>query len=166
MNTLSLFAIGIPGSQTGNSSPPMMSQSTWQSSRRILEGVWLDPCSGIGNLTWHLISIQDDPEDFLLRQMILSDKDKNSPANRKNSTKQTLFKIREIRLYRHWKANFKEFDFLSVAENGEQNLFSTSQELGLIPKHDFVIVNPPYLATEIDSRFETARSRRSLCLLS
>ena len=38
-------------------------------------GTWLDPCSGIGNLSWHLVAAQSDPEEFLLNRIILSDKD-------------------------------------------------------------------------------------------
>jgi hypothetical protein len=44
-------------------------------SKKFSSGLWLDPCSGIGNLSWHLIAIQDDPEDFLLNNLLLSDKD-------------------------------------------------------------------------------------------
>jgi hypothetical protein len=43
-----------------------------------------------------------------------------------------------------------------VADSGEKTLFSSKNELLKIPKHDFVIVNPPYLATKADPRFETA----------
>ena len=39
------------------------------------DGIWLDPCSGIGNLSWHLVSIQKDPETFLISRIFLSDKD-------------------------------------------------------------------------------------------
>jgi hypothetical protein len=128
-----------------------------EQSKNFGDGVWLDPCSGIGNLAWHLISIQDDPEDFLLRRMILSDKDKLALL-----IARTLFAIsfqkKRKRLFDEIEINFIEFDFLSVADCGEPNLFSTSAELSSIPKHDFVIVNPPYLATEVDSRFETAKS--------
>ena len=128
-----------------------------EQSRIFGDGVWLDPCSGIGNLAWHLISIQDDPEEFLVSRIILSDKDKLALL-----IARTLFAIsfqnKRKRLFDEIEIIFKEFDFLSVADNGEPNLFSTSQELCLIPKHDFVIVNPPYLATEIDSRFETAKA--------
>jgi type I restriction-modification system DNA methylase subunit len=38
------------------------------------EGVWLDPCSGIGNLSWHLTAIQENPEEFLRNSLILSDR--------------------------------------------------------------------------------------------
>jgi hypothetical protein len=37
-------------------------------------------------------------------------------------------------------------------------LFDSGSQLSEIPKHDFVIVNPPYLATDIDVRFETSKA--------
>jgi hypothetical protein len=55
--------------------------------------------------------------------------------------------------------NFIRFDFLSVADRGDLNLFTISDSLDQIPKHDFVIVNPPYLALPIDKRFETAGAK-------
>ena len=60
--------------------------------------------------------------------------------------------------YEKIKGKFIKFDFLSVADNGEYNLFKSTKSLDGIPIHDFVIVNPPYLATKIDSRFETSKS--------
>jgi hypothetical protein len=54
--------------------------------------------------------------------------------------------------------NFIVFDFLSVAESVNLDLFGTNSGLSAIPKHDFVIVNPPYLATDMDERFETAKA--------
>lgn len=39
------------------------------------DGVWLDPCSGVGNLSWHLLKTQDDPESFLLTRLFLADRD-------------------------------------------------------------------------------------------
>jgi 23S rRNA G2445 N2-methylase RlmL len=38
------------------------------------------------------------------------------------------------------------------------DLFKTRNELDAIPIHDFVLVNPPYLSTVADSRFETAKA--------
>jgi hypothetical protein len=126
-------------------------------SKSFEDGIWLDPCSGIGNLAWHLISIQEDPEDFLIKRIVLSDKDKLALLIARTlftvsfqKSKKNLFDVIE--------KNFLEFDFLSVADNSKPDLFSTSEDLNLIPKHDFVIVNPPYLAIEIDTRFETAKS--------
>ena len=39
-------------------------------------GIWMDPCAGIGNLSWHLVAVQQNPEDFLLNQLIVMDIDK------------------------------------------------------------------------------------------
>lgn len=44
-------------------------------SKEFPDGVWLDPCSGIGNLSWHLTAIQTHPEKFLKQNLLLSDKD-------------------------------------------------------------------------------------------
>ena len=38
-------------------------------------GVWLDPCSGVGNLSYWLIKNQKQPEEFLLNNIILTDRD-------------------------------------------------------------------------------------------
>ncbi len=128
-----------------------------QQSKLFGDGIWLDPCSGIGNLAWHLVSIQDNPEEFLVNKIVLSDKDQLALI-----IARTLFTIsfqdRHKRLFEDIEKNFICFDFLSVADNGEPDLFQNLNELNRIPSHDFVIVNPPYLATEIDSRFESAKA--------
>jgi hypothetical protein len=61
-------------------------------------------------------------------------------------------------LFNDIKRNFICFDFLSVADKGELVLFDPVDKLSEIPKHDFVIVNPPYLALKADERFETAKA--------
>jgi len=126
-------------------------------SSKFGQGIWLDPCSGIGNLSWHLIAMQDDPEEFLLNSVILSDRDELALL-----IARTLFTIsfqrKRLRLFDEIERNFVHFDFLSVAENANLDLFATNNELSAIPKHDFVIVNPPYLATDMDERFETAKA--------
>jgi hypothetical protein len=120
-------------------------------------GIWLDPCSGIGNLSWHLIDSQKDPEEFLRENMILSDKD--SLALLIARCLFTLsFQKNDSSFFESIKENFIEFDFLSVADLGEMDLFKTTSELDSIPKHDFVLVNPPYLSTVVDSRFETSKA--------
>lgn len=126
-------------------------------SRNFEQGIWLDPCSGIGNLSWHLVAIQEDPENFLLKRMILSDKDELALLIARTLLTVSFQKKRK-RLFEEIEGNFVAFDFLSVADNGSLELFDSSRGMELIPKHDFVIVNPPYLATEIDSRFETAKA--------
>ncbi len=121
------------------------------------EGIWLDPCAGIGNLSWHLTAIHEDPEDFIRTKLILSDRDELALL-----IARTLFTVsfqkRRKRLFDEIESNFVSFDFLSVADNGFLELFDTNSQLSKIPKHDFVIVNPPYLATNVDQRFETSKA--------
>ncbi len=127
-------------------------------SRKFPPGKWLDPCSGIGNLSWHLVAIQDDPEKFLVERLVLSDKDKLSLLIAR--TLLTIsFQRTHKKLFHQISDNFVEFDFLSVSSNEKLLNFEPNDSLAAIPEHDFVIVNPPYLATEADSRFETARAR-------
>jgi hypothetical protein len=127
-------------------------------SKKFPQGKWLDPCSGIGNLSWHLVAIQDDPEKFLVENLILSDKDKLALLIARTLLTSSFQKKRE-KLFNDIEENFIEFDFLSVSSNEKMLSFDSSNSLDAIPEHDYVIVNPPYLATEVDTRFETARAR-------
>jgi len=120
-------------------------------------GVWLDPCSGIGNLSWHLVDIQKNPEDFLMNRMILSDKDALALLIARVLLTKS-FQNERKNLYFDIEQNFKVYDFLSVADSGKLDLFDLNSDLSSIPKHDFVIVNPPYLATQVDSRFECSKA--------
>ncbi|GHT16254.1 hypothetical protein AGMMS4956_18200 [Bacteroidia bacterium] len=61
------------------------------------------------------------------------------------------FQNKDAHLFNTIKDNFVVFDFLSVSQNGFLNT------LDKIPNHDYVIVNPPYLNTNEDTRFETAK---------
>jgi hypothetical protein len=126
-------------------------------SKKFSSGLWLDPCSGIGNLSWHLIAIQDDPEDFLLNNLLLSDKDELALLIAR--TLLTIsFQSKVKDLFMKIEKNFISLDFLSVADNGELQLFDVNNHLDKIPNHDYVIVNPPYLALPADNRFETAKA--------
>jgi hypothetical protein len=126
-------------------------------SKKFGQGIWLDPCSGIGNLSWHLIAKQDNSEEFLLNSIILSDRDELALLIARTLLTVSFQKERS-RLFDEIVTKFIVFDFLSVAESVNLDLFSTNNGLSAIPKHDFVIVNPPYLATDIDERFETAKA--------
>ncbi len=126
-------------------------------SKEFGRGVWLDPCSGIGNLSWHLIAIQDDPEDFLLNNLIVSDRDDLALLIARTLFTYS-FQNKRKRLFDEIEKNFVTFDFLSVADNGSLDLFEPDSQLAKIPLHDFVIVNPPYLATDMDTRFETSKA--------
>ena len=38
--------------------------------------IWIDPCSGVGNLSFWLIKYQENPENFLKNNLYLIDRDK------------------------------------------------------------------------------------------
>jgi hypothetical protein len=120
-------------------------------------GIWLDPCSGIGNLSWHLVNSQSDPEKFLENNLILSDKDELALLIAR-ALFTVSFQKKNSQLYLDIKDKFINFDFLSVSDNGQLDLFGSKDSLQKIPKHDFVIVNPPYLAVKKDTRFETSNA--------
>jgi hypothetical protein len=122
------------------------------------EGIWLDPCSGVGNLSWHLVKIQRNQEDFLLNNLILSDRDPLALL-----IARTLFTIdfqnTHSNLFNELEKSFILFDFLSVSDE-DGRLPGIESPLSKIPTHDFVIVNPPYLAiSPANTKFETKRSR-------
>lgn len=121
------------------------------------DGRWLDPCSGIGNLSWHLVAKQQNPEEFLATRMTLSDTDDLALLIARTLLTAT-FQSKRAQLFHDIEPNFVRFDFLAVSANGNENLFGSNLELDRIPDHDFVIMNPPYLAGTQDSRFETAKA--------
>jgi len=127
------------------------------SSKKFEKGIWLDPCSGIGNLSWHLAAVQKDPETFILNNLILSDKDELALLIARTLITAS-FQNKRSNLFFEIESNFQVFDFLSVADSGDLALFQSASGLESIPKHDFVIVNPPYLATQADVRFECAKA--------
>jgi hypothetical protein len=133
-----------------------MTQQT--QNRKFKGGSWLDPCSGIGNLSWHLVNAQFDKEDFLKTKLTLSDRD--DLALEIARVLFTLsFQNKYPNLYHEIANRFVKFDFLSVADNGNPALIS-EPEISKIPEHDFVIVNPPYLGLKADDpRFETSKAR-------
>jgi len=109
-------------------------------------GKWLDPCSGIGNLSWHLVDAQQEKEDFLVNSLVLSDKDELALLIARVLLT-VHFQTKRKFLFYEIERNFVVLDFLKTRMND-------------IPAHDFVLVNPPYLATTCeDARFETAKSR-------
>jgi len=125
-------------------------------SREFPPGTWLDPCSGIGNLSWHLVAAQAHPEEFLINHLLLADNDELALLIARTLLT-AQFQQREKRLFHKIRPNFRVFDFLSVAD--EPTLVRTKGSLKAIPRHDYVIVNPPYLATTADPTFETGLSR-------
>lgn len=94
------------------------------------KGVWLDPCCGVGNLAWHLASVQDDPAEFVANRLVLMDKDRTA----------LLSAIALI-----------AGDFINDGDEAAmRRLYAVSQPprdaltKKPLPDHDFVIMNPPY----------------------
>lgn len=111
---------------------------------RFPAGAWLDPCCGVGNLSWHLAYAMDDPEEFVADRLTLVDLD---PV-----ALQTASALLIACFARH-----NDFDALPklLARSRRRSFLAPAA----LPEHDFVIVNPPYAATERVARFRTADAR-------
>lgn len=108
-----------------------------------LNKIWVDPCSGVGNLSFYLIKLQKNPESFLINQLYLIDKD--ALALFIARTLFTLaFQNKSKSLFLDIAPRFIVTDFL----------FSSS-----LPTFDFAILNPPYVEVEPDNLFKTAKTR-------
>lgn len=119
--------------------PDDVAQMMARQSLSFDSGVWLDPCSGVGNLSYWLVHTQSDPLFFLKNKMLLSDRDPLA-----------LFIARALLalsfptqegLFFEIEGNFIVRDFLDDE----------------VVEHDYIIMNPPYVTlTTKDTRFDTA----------
>ena len=108
---------------------------------RFPDGDWLDPCCGVGNLSFHLAAAMSNPAQFISRKLTLIDMDAvalktavallvaNFAAPGDCDVLPALVSRSQVR------------DFLSLAP---------------LPEYSFVIVNPPYARTPRDARFKSA----------
>ncbi len=105
--------------------------------------IWVDPCSGVGNLSYWLIQYQENQEDFLKNNIFLIDRDKLALFIAQFILT-VNFQNKDKRLFENIKPRFVVADFLA-SDN--------------LPKHDYAILNPPYVVAESDARFETSSAR-------
>ncbi len=105
--------------------------------------MWIDPCSGVGNLSFWLIKYQEDQEDFLKNNIYLIDRDKLALFIARFILA-VNFQKKDSRLFKNIKPRFIVADFL-LSDN--------------LPKYDYAILNPPYVMVEPDIRFETSSAR-------
>lgn len=105
--------------------------------------IWVDPCSGIGNLSFWLVLKQKNPEDFLKNNLYLIDRDPLALFIARFIFT-VYFQKKDTRLFRNIQSRFIIADFL----------FSE-----ILPKYDYAIFNPPYVMVESDIRFETSHTR-------
>jgi hypothetical protein len=111
---------------------------------RFPAGNWLDPCCGVGNLSWHLAKAMPDPGDFVADRLTLIDFDK------------VALNTAIVLLVANF-ANAGDREALPklVARSHRRDFLQRSA----LPEHDYVIANPPYAATAQIDRFRTAKTR-------
>lgn len=105
--------------------------------------VWIDPCSGVGNLSFWLIQYQENKEDFLKNNIYLIDRDKLALFIARFILA-VNFQENDSKLFENIKHRFIVADFL-FSEN--------------IPAYNYAILNPPYVVVEPDLHFETSSAR-------
>jgi len=104
---------------------------------------WVDPCSGIGNLSFWLAKKQSDPENFIKNNLFLIDRDELA-----------LFIARFI-----FATNFQDKDKIFFNNIKARFIVADFLESEKLPGYDYAILNPPYVLTKSDDRFETSQAR-------
>jgi hypothetical protein len=112
--------------------------------RRFPSGRWLDPCCGVGNLAWHLAWSMADRADFVAERLSLVDRDP------------VALKTAIVLLVASFAAHGDSSALAALAARSRPRDFL---DPGPLPKHDFVIVNPPYARADQIDRFRTAEAR-------
>lgn len=108
---------------------------------RFPDGDWLDPCCGVGNLSFHLAHAMTDPAQFVANRLTLIDMDA------------VALKTAAALLVANFAAqNDVEALPALLARSQVRNFLSTAP----LPAHSFTIVNPPYARTTRIDRFKTA----------
>ncbi|MDY6872821.1 MAG: N-6 DNA methylase [Chloroflexota bacterium] len=125
--------------------PDDVSKFMSRSSNNFANGIWIDPCSGIGNLSYWLIKEQKDAEEFIINNLYLVDKDYLAlTIGRVLFTLE--FQNKENDLYNLMEKRFICMDFL------EDNDF---------PNYDYAILNPPYVVTKPNLKFRSALTKNT-----
>ena len=106
-------------------------------------GTWLDPCCGIGNLSWHLAASQDDPSTFVERRLSLVDLDEVALASAEAILTASFAARGNHGVLPALVARSQEGDFLSAQ---------------ITVTADYVIMNPPYGRTKRQDGYATARA--------
>ncbi|MEX3528942.1 N-6 DNA methylase [Corynebacterium xerosis] len=108
------------------------------------EGMWLDPCCGVGNLAWHLTSVQQDKAAFVRDHLTLIDQD------------ETALRTAVVMIGAEY-LGYGDLDGLAMLENRAHRRDFLAQRR--LPEHDFVIVNPPYARAPERPGMLTGRTR-------
>ena len=112
-------------------------------SKEFDKGVWLDPCSGVGNLAYHLVAIQDKPEKFIRTSLILNDMDPLA-----------LFIAKTILFLHFYETDNDLYNVMSSRFTNRNFLTQT------LPHYDYVLMNPPYaVASAPNDSFTTKQCK-------
>lgn len=93
--------------------------------------IWLDPCCGIGNLSWHLVKQASNSHEFVENFLILNDLDKTALI--------TAVSLIVASFVDKNKINHNPFQKL-YDKSFRSDFLKTSNEI----EYDYVIMNPPY----------------------
>lgn len=105
--------------------------------------VWVDPCSGVGNLSYWLVKEQKNPEKFLTQRLYLVDRDPLALLIARVLFTIT-FQSRNARLFHQLRERFLERDFLKSHD---------------LPACDAALLNPPYVSGMRDESFRTSQTK-------
>lgn len=108
------------------------------------DGVWMDPCCGVGNLAWHLASVQNDPAEFVKDRLILVDVDRTALLSAVALIGADFLTQGDREGLGALHTRAVQRDFLSPAS---------------LPRHDHVIVNPPYARAPMQPGLRTRATR-------
>lgn len=112
--------------------------------RSFGHGRWIDPCCGVGNLSWHLTAAQDNPASFIRSNLVLIDRDEAALRS-------------AIALIAGEFAS--ENDVAAVEMLANNSVHRDALAPAPLPPHDFAILNPPYARAQEDTSFLSAKTR-------
>jgi SAM-dependent methyltransferase len=104
-------------------------------------GTWIDPCCGVGNLSFHLAAAQPDPAAFVAERLVLVDRDP-----------------RALLIARALLATEFQLDAAGYAALCGRSRVADALTDEL-PAFDFALLNPPYVVVPRDDRFVSAEAR-------
>ena len=107
-------------------------------------GTWIDPCCGIGNLSYWLAAAQTDPREFLANRLILVDRDP------------LALRIARALLGIEFGLDADQYRSLTKRSRVADALTDP------LPAFDYVLMNPPYVVVPRDDRFPDTADARDL----
>ena len=124
--------------------PDDVAQFLAQRAAPLPPGTWIDPCCGVGNLSYWLAAAQDDPRAFLASRLVLVDRDP------------LALRIARALLAIEFGLDADQYRSLSKRSRVADALTDS------LPAFDYVLMNPPYVVVPRDDRFPDAADARDL----